>query len=63
MLYHPTATYRIFMTLGVECIWSYRDPKTYLPVGIVRCNYYQPHSLGQINKRELAKHSPLAFLK
>lgn len=48
------------MILGVEYVWY---SKIYLPLGIVRCNYYQPHWLGQINTRELAKHSPLAFLK
>jgi len=37
--------------------------KTYLLAGIVRCNYYQPHLLGQVNKWGLAKHFLLAFLK
>lgn len=63
MLCHETATYRIFMIFGVEYIWSHEYPKAHFPAGIVRYNYYQPHSLGQTNKRELAKLFPLAFLK
>ena len=71
--YHKIPMYNIYswpLKVFVDCIWCRMYLvvqvsvvlKTYLLVGIVRCNYYQPHLLGQVNKWGLAKHFLLAFL-